>query len=593
MANFFRYLGNRPFALLAVLCMLITFFATNRYRWRAENWKHTISSDGEGYYAYLPAVFIYHDGKFEFYKEINSKYYQRQGGAPFLNLANGVVVDKYYCGEALLHAPFFGLAAVVANIGGWEVDGYSRPFQYAVSISCWIYIFIGLFFLYRFLSEWFAPRLAALTVFLLYLGSNLFYYAVFEPAAVHAYSFAAIACFLWLGRRSMLEPTTKRYLLLALNAAILFLLRPTDLAIALALPFLAGNWTVLQRWLKLLFSFRTLAGCAVLFFSLVFIQAWAYHAQSGKWWVYSYGNEGFDFANPHLWQVLFGFRVGLFVYSPILWLAIPGLIIFFRKNMFAALAWLLFVVANTYLISSWWAWHYEGTFGMRPYIDFLALFAIPMAYCLASLKGIMKPVVIAFAVSVIAIVHFQGWQRYKVIIPWSNMDFYKYSFVFLQNEEKFVHLFSHKGLPELPNNPLELEVSHYSHGLWGKYQGPSEPIEVGAQKRVLYSQQLDSTFHANQFLQLDVQGDVLMEHPDMECYMVFETFHNGKTKDWVLKRFLESSATPSEYNWFFQIADVAKECEPGDSLHIWVKNETGAPAYLKNLRMVQVKASEE
>jgi hypothetical protein len=593
MANFFRYLGNRPFALLAVLCMLITFFATNHYRWRGENWKHTVSSDGEGYYAYLPALFIYDDWKFEFYRDINTKYYGREGGAPFLNLAKDVIVDKYYCGEAVLHAPFYGMATLVAKVGGWEVDGYSRPFQYAVSISCWIYIFIGLYFLYRFLREWFAPRLSALTVFLLYLGSNLFYYSVFEPAAVHSYAFAAVACFIWLARRSMVAPSDRLFYALALNAGLLFLLRPTDLIVALALPALAGNMTTLQNWWKALFQLRVLAVCVILFGLLFSIQAAAYHAQVDRWWIYAYGNEGFDFTNPHVLQVLFGFRVGLFVYSPILWLAIPGVLLYLRKWSFSAVSWVAFIFINTYIISSWWAWHYEGTFGMRPYIDFLGWFALPMALCLSSLRGMLKPIVIGLCVSIVGIVHFQGWQRYKVIIPWSNFDFYKYNFVFLHHEEEFVHLFSHKGVPALVPGVKELEVKHLHHGEWGKFQGHSEELRFDSTKTVIYTQVFDSTFHSQDFIQLDLQGEVKMEKPHMECSLVFETFHDGKTKDWILKHFLEASATPGEYNWFFQIADLAKKCEPGDSLHIWVKNESGAPVYLKNLRMVQARAVEE
>jgi len=42
------------------------------------NWNRCISSDGKGYYAYLPAIFIYHDLQFQFVEQYETKYYNEE-----------------------------------------------------------------------------------------------------------------------------------------------------------------------------------------------------------------------------------------------------------------------------------------------------------------------------------------------------------------------------------------------------------------------------------------------------------------------------------------------------------------------------------
>ena len=37
------------------------------FRWISHGWEHIVDSDGRGYYAYLPAIFTYHDLDFRYF----------------------------------------------------------------------------------------------------------------------------------------------------------------------------------------------------------------------------------------------------------------------------------------------------------------------------------------------------------------------------------------------------------------------------------------------------------------------------------------------------------------------------------------------
>src|SRR5512141_3356093 len=93
-------------------CMMLAFFASNRlFRGDLAGWKLIISSDGLGYYAYLPALLIDHDITYQQVTQREKKilgYMRYKPG--YLVKTGDRVVNKYFAGEALLLLPFFLLA---------------------------------------------------------------------------------------------------------------------------------------------------------------------------------------------------------------------------------------------------------------------------------------------------------------------------------------------------------------------------------------------------------------------------------------------------------------------------------------------------
>ena len=57
------------------LLLLVCLWTSANLNWGKDRQKYVIISDGKGYYAYLPAVFIYHDLNFNFLDSIEANYY--------------------------------------------------------------------------------------------------------------------------------------------------------------------------------------------------------------------------------------------------------------------------------------------------------------------------------------------------------------------------------------------------------------------------------------------------------------------------------------------------------------------------------------
>jgi hypothetical protein len=98
-----------------------------------------------------------------------------------------------------------------------------------------------------------------------------------------------------------------------------------------------------------------------------------------SWIVYTYLNEQFYFLNPHVAEVLFSFRKGWFVYTPLMLLSITGLFLMIDKARDYISGIVVFLLINIYVISSWWCWWYGGSYGMRTMVESYAILAVPLS----------------------------------------------------------------------------------------------------------------------------------------------------------------------------------------------------------------------
>jgi hypothetical protein len=405
-----------------------------------DNWQHIIQSDGEGYYAYLPAVFIFKSLGFE--KSHPSDWRNRiekveKGGA-----------IKYFVGEAILLLPFFTLADLITQTVDLSTrNGYSFYYPMFVSIAALFYVLLGLvsirFLLLRIgFSDW----VTALCLAIVFFGTQLYTYSLHDPTMSHVYSFAMISVLLNLYHLQINQYSKTRWLLIATVASIIVLLRPVNSVFIFSFIFLLNSWSQVRDFCKsFLFSGRLiLASSILLFFFFFFIQTWMYFLQTGNWFVYSYGGEGFNWTDPHFMDVLFSYRKGLFVYAPLLLIALPGLFVMRKRfSAFSAFSWLGLMLVFTYLTSSWWYWAYGGSFGMRPFVDSYALFAIPMALII---EKSFKYVATKFALGAICtflifLQLFQTYQYIKHILPYENMNRDKYWHLFMKSAHQFQYIY--------------------------------------------------------------------------------------------------------------------------------------------------------
>lgn len=433
--------NSAAFIFTEVLIVFSLVFVINNY---IGNVAVTIKSDGIGYYDYLPSLFIHHDlVRKDHPKDIAPDVYKRLEDTQVYNEYNGYMVNKYPCGPAILELPFFVKTWVSLPRSNLPSDGYQPAYHRSIFHAALVYLFLSLVFLRKLLLTYSINRwiIAALQVFLV-LGTSVTNYVNFDASYSHIFSLFAITSFLYFSRVFFQHKSLKHFLFASLMLGLIFTLRNPNILILLFLPFIAGSWQQFLTGISFLFKNikMTLLG-VLLFFCIASIQLILWYLQTGDFLVYTYQGEGFNFLTPHFYDVLFSYRKGLFVYQPILFLMLVGLVwLFLRRQFYLLLTWTFFFIAITYFISSWWAWSYGASFGQRVYIDYYPIFFIPFALMLNHSRMWIKLGVLTLAVVLIPVNIIQTLQYKEYILHWESMDKENYWKVFLKTESKYVGL---------------------------------------------------------------------------------------------------------------------------------------------------------
>jgi hypothetical protein len=404
--------------------------------------KYSIASDGFGYYAYLPAVFIYHDLSFSFFDAAYKKNYHED--APpwvrsFMIKTEAGTIDKYWIGESLLLLPFFLIAHWLSALLGLDADGYSSLYQYAVFFAAIFYLYFGCRFIYKYLlQKGFGKIIAAVSILIIVFGTNLFYYAIYEPSMSHVYSFFCVSAFCYFGSNYFNTPSFRLLLLTCLFALLIILVRPVNIIAISFLPFLAGNKISFINGFKKLKEFGYRLFFPLLIFSVLFLQAYIWHKQCGSWFVWSYPGERFFFSEPHFFDILFSYHKGLFLYMPACFLSLFGLINIYRNNRFLFYSIILSLLFIIYILSSWYAWSYSACLGNRAFVDFYFIFGVLIAFSFQ----LFKKMATLISLSIIYLLfiffnHIQIYQYRHMIYDSQKMDKADYWKVFLQTDKNY------------------------------------------------------------------------------------------------------------------------------------------------------------
>ena len=299
-------------------------------------------------------------------------------------------------------APFFAAGAAVAAAGNADEDGYSRPFQAAAVVGGLVYILLGLAILGRLLLRWFSSTTVVLGLLAATFGTGLFHHAAYDSILSHAYSFFLVAAMLWLSLAIWRRPTALNAAALGVAGGSLTLVRPTN-AVALVLPALVGVVRLrdLPERARAIARRPGLAGIgAVAFVAMLVPQIVYWRVATGDWFVYAYRDQHLDFLHPHVLQVLFSVRKGLFFWSPLLLLAVAGVPLVRRYVPELFLASVVFLVVNAYVICSWEIWWYGSSFGMRPFVEAVPIFTLGLCALFEAIRGHVGRPLLAAAVVV-------------------------------------------------------------------------------------------------------------------------------------------------------------------------------------------------
>jgi len=290
-------------------------------------------------------------------------------------------------GLSVLYLPFFLTGHVAAILSGADTGGYSPPYQLAIRLSLIFYLLLGLFFLAKTLRFWFNSLTINIIFISLVFGTNIFWFAVYENPISHIYNFFLFSVLMYLSIKWIEKNTWLLTFLIGLTAGLIILIRPTNIIILL-LFLLPGvdSWSGFTKRIQLLLGrYKHLLLIGILVFLVWLPQMLFWKMNTGSYLYYSYGeDEGFFFNNPQILSVLFGFRKGWYIYTPLMLIASVGIILLFRNLKSWFLMITVFFVLNVYVVSSWWCWWYGGGFGLRAFIDFYPLMAIPLGVLLNS-----------------------------------------------------------------------------------------------------------------------------------------------------------------------------------------------------------------
>lgn len=390
--------------------------------WKSEESRNRILKvDGLGYYSYLPALFIHQDLNFHYYDSIyNSDLAKGKQPYDFRERSEHGTINKYYIGSAICQLPFFLPVHTFYKLQGQAVNGYENAFQIASHIAAICFFLLGLYFVYKTLQTFKLSQTWSIVMcYAILLGTNAGYMVVSEPGLSHIYSFAWISIFLYTTRKLIESQFNNKWLLISgISLGFILLIRPINIIILLALPFVWGSFNLFKTK-KLYISYLYIGLIAIILFSIQFIY---YYLATGNAIIYSYNEEGFDFMRAHFFEFLWSYRKGFFLYTPLFLLLFPSLLLAIKERKYVqTFSFGAFFILLTFVFSSWWLWHYGGGLGTRVFIEFYPIFIIPITWYFSTLRNeFAKCLSILFLLVSVYFGQLTHWQYRQGKIHWDS-----------------------------------------------------------------------------------------------------------------------------------------------------------------------------
>lgn len=365
-------------------------------------YKDTVRSDGRGYYAYLPAIFLFQDPSYQKVEQAENLHENWKGMATYLNGVEGErVVNKYFPGTALLQVPFFMIGALFAWIFGFPVDGYSFPFLLLLNVASWFYTLLALWLavLVIRLRGCTKGRVHLIVVLLVLFLTPVYYYTTNYPSLSHIYSFFLFSLFIYLLSHEKLN-----WSIISIVVALILLVRPPNVLILLFIPYLIGMDKMkeaLVDWRHT--TIRVLPGLILLLVYPILV-FW----QTGRFAQWSYTGEGFIWGFDHWWDFYFSYRNGLFLHNPIYLISLITGLVLLKRNWF----WLFALSATGFVFSCWWCWDYESLFGLRPMTEFALLLLMPLIDAWSKFSRRRKYLLLVL----IGLASIFQWSRFQLLV---------------------------------------------------------------------------------------------------------------------------------------------------------------------------------
>jgi hypothetical protein len=374
-----------PYKRFLLVCFLLSLPIVNP----------TVHGDGVGYYAYARASLIQHNLRFEEDWRHANRYFSSSRVQPDDQLhpsqyaPTGYVDNHFSVGPAMLWAPFLIIAHLSVLIwdalgGHIAADGFSTPYLAAMALGTAVYGFLGLLFSFSLARKYVRERWAFLATLGIWLASSLPVYMYFNPAWSHAHSAFAVALFVWYWERTRNSRTTGQWAALALMGGLMIdVYFPNGVFLALPLIELlfahhsfwkAGSWSSQKR--LVLAEAAWLGAMVAALLPTLITRGIVY---GGLFRFGAYTSYDWDWSAPHWGQMLFSSDHGALSWTPILALALMGLLAPPRNARIIALYLGVGAAAFYYVIACYPYWDGMASFGNRFLISLTSIFVFGLA----------------------------------------------------------------------------------------------------------------------------------------------------------------------------------------------------------------------
>jgi len=271
--------------------------------------------------------------------------------------AHALYLQKTVYGDGVYYYAWLTLTPSKFSVGPalfWAPVYFLTHNQVVVGASSVLATIFALILLWDLLQKKFSKIVSLMTIAAIAGASNLLFYGSLDVVNSHALTFFAAVVFLCLLH-------ARRWFIIGCALGLVGLMRTQDLLYGILLVPVLHRKNVLPIMFGFLLTF--------------FPQLLAWQVGFGKFWISPYltGSERFDFLEPHIGEVLFNTKNGLFLWTPITLIGLVGLVTAKRYWMLAVFLLELFIVA------SWSTWSQGASYSGRMLVSSLPILAFGIA----------------------------------------------------------------------------------------------------------------------------------------------------------------------------------------------------------------------
>jgi hypothetical protein len=363
-----------------------------------------VLGDAVHYYVYLrSAVF---DRDLQFRNEYVQIYGLRGGEADtewiYAPTATGHTRNLMSVGPAIVWSPLFlAVTAAVAlgNAAGlnYPLDGFGRLFQASAGVSGAAAAAAGAWLSFLLAERLFGRRAAVWATLGMWLGSPAIYYSLISPTYSHASSMLVTSAFLCAWVATLGRDTPRRYAMVGALGGLTALVRWQD-SVFLVAPLAEAIWSAVQsregpagRFIRPVRNLLACGGAALAAFSP---QLLIWYTLYGTFFLVPQGGDFMRWGSPDLMNVLFSDMHGLISWTPVVALAIAGLVLLPASHRVVGIAAIAIFVLSWYAnaaVADWWA---GEAYGSRRFVSCFPIFTLGLAALLDRFGAHLRLVVI-------------------------------------------------------------------------------------------------------------------------------------------------------------------------------------------------------